>query len=162
MNGMRGLIVGSLLGAQLLLPTSGLTDIIGPDDPPPDGPPLVVSAQVPLYPDLLLKAKFDGEVRLRVTTDGERASTITFESGGKILFAAAEENVRTWQFEPHRPTTFVAVFSYKLLPDSLCFKEAPTVVLHLPTEVEVTSRGVAICEDLSTAGKRGESKGKAI
>ena len=157
-NGMRGLIVGSLLGAQLLLPTSALTDIIGPDDPPPDRPPLVVSAQVPLYPDLLLKAKFDGEVRLRVTTDGERASTIMFESGGKILFTAAEENVRTWRFEPHQPTTFVAVFRYKLLPDSLCFKDVPTVVLHLPTEVQVTSRGFAICEDLSTSGKRGDSK----
>ena len=90
-NGMRGLFVGSALGAHLLLPASALTDIIGPDDPPPDRPPLVVSAQVPLYPDLLLKAKFDGEVRLRVTTDGERASTITFESGGKILFTVAEE-----------------------------------------------------------------------
>jgi len=157
-NGTRGLIVGSVLGAQLLLPASALTEIIGPDDPPPDRPPLVVSAQVPLYPDLLLKAKFDGEVRLRVTTDGERASTITFESGGKILFTAAEENVRTWRFEPHQPTTFVAVFRYKLLPGSLCFKDVPTVVLHLPTEVQVTSRGFAICEDLSASGKRGDSK----
>ena len=157
-NVLRGLMVGSLLGAQLLFSTSALAGIVGPVDPPPDRPPLVVSAEVPVYPDLLLKAKFDGEVRLRVTTDGDRASTIAFESGGKILFAAAEENVRTWRFEPHQPTTFVAVFTYKLLSDSLCFKDAPKVVLHLPTEVQVTSRGFAICEDLSTSGKRGESK----
>ncbi len=156
--GMRSLMVGSLLGAQLALPTSAFADIIGPMDPPPDRPPLVVSAQVPLYPDVLLKAHVDGEVRLRVMTDGDHASIITFEGGRQIFFEAAEKNVRTWRFEPHQPSTFVVVFRYKLLADSLCFRDAPTLVLHLPTEVEVTSRGYAICEDLSTSPKAGDSK----
>jgi TonB family protein len=124
-------------------------------DPPPDWPPLVVSAQVPLYPPLLLRAHIHGEVRVRVTTDGDHATTIVLESGQQIFLEAAQENIRTWRFEPHPPSTFVAVFKYKLLPDSICFTDAPTVVLHLPTEVEVTSRGFAICEDLSTPTKSG-------
>ena len=150
--------VGSLLAVALVLVASASAKIVGPAEPPPVRPPLVVAAQVPLYPALLLKAHIDGEVRVRITTDGNQASNMALESGGTIFLAAAEENIRTWQFERHQPTTFVTVFRYKLLSESQCFTDAPTVVLHLPTEVEVTSKGLAICEDLAPSANAGGLK----
>jgi hypothetical protein len=150
---LRTNVVGGILSALLILSSSPLADIVGPAEPPPDFPPLVLSAQIPIYPAVLLKARFDGEVRVRITTDGDQAEAVTLESGPQIFLQTVKDNIRTWRFEPHRPTTFVAVFRYRLLPDSLCYDEAPTIVLHLPTEVEVTSRGRAICEDLSMSRK---------
>jgi hypothetical protein len=69
-----------------------------------------------------------------------------------MLITAAEENVRTWLFEQHSPTTFETTFRYKLLPskcDSNCncdSVEKGSVLLQLPTDVEVNAKSVQICD----------------
>ncbi len=121
--------------------------------------PVVVGAQVPFYPRILQTAHFDGAVRLRVTTDGRRALTINQLSGQPMLLNAATENIRTWQFEQHAPTSFEVSFRYRLLPstcDSACncdSTERPSVVLRLPSEVEISAPIVQTCDPFTSKVK---------
>jgi hypothetical protein len=114
--------------------------------------PSVVSASVPFYPRTPQMAHIEGVVRLRISTDGSRASTIEVESGPPMLAQAAQDNVKTWQFEHHNPATFEATFRYKLLPstcDSECncdSVEKGSVLLRLPTDVEVSAKEIRICD----------------
>lgn len=114
--------------------------------------PKVVSASVPFYPALARQTHIQGSVTLRVSTDGNRASAVQAENGQRLLVAAAMENVKTWQFDPHVPATFEITFHYKLLDakcDSECNCESvekESVVLRLPTNVEVSAVVVMLCD----------------
>ncbi|PYT57320.1 MAG: hypothetical protein DMG35_20485 [Acidobacteria bacterium] len=108
--------------------------------------PTVATAGVPFYPPVARVARIEGVVHLRLSTDGKRVSAISVESGPPALVQAAQENVRTWQFKDHSPTTFEATFRYKMLPESECAMDSGTVLLRLPTEVEVSARGVQTCD----------------
>jgi TonB family protein len=108
--------------------------------------PTVATAGVPFYPPIARVARMQGVVRLHVTTDGKRVSAISVESGPPMLAQAAEENVKTWQFKDHAPTTFAATFQYKMLPESECEMDSGTVLLRLPTEVDVSAKGVQTCD----------------
>jgi len=112
--------------------------------------PTVIGASLPLYPRTSQMAHISGVVRLRIATDGSRASSIEVESGQPML-AQAAKNVGTWRFEQHNPTTFEAIFSYKLLRskcDSECNCEGvekDSVLLHLPTDIELTAKELIVC-----------------
>lgn len=108
--------------------------------------PTIAIASVPFYPPIARVARMEGVVRLRLSTDGKRVSAISVESGPPVFVPPAEENVRTWQFKDHTPTTFEATFRYKMLPESECEMDSGTVLLRLPTEVEVSAKGVQTCD----------------
>ncbi len=114
--------------------------------------PKVVSASVPFYPRVAPAARIQGVVTLRLSTDGKRVSAIEAESGPPMLAQAAKENVKTWQFEPHTPMSFEVTFHYKLLSyecDSECrceSTEKESVLLQLPTHVEVSATLPMICD----------------
>ena len=99
--------------------------------------PMVASAQVPLYPQVARLANVEGVVHLKVTTDGHGVISTQVENGHKLLSAPAEENVRTWKFSVHEPTTFTVTYTYKLVTDLDATQNNPRVILKLPTEVEV-------------------------
>jgi len=107
--------------------------------------PLVKSGDMPFYPQLPRIAQIEGEVHLRITTDGLAVASVTVESGPPMLAKAAEENVKTWKFEPHKPTSFPVLFSYHLDKEMVTYSCDPdipddgTVVLKLPREVDITS-----------------------
>jgi hypothetical protein len=115
--------------------------------------PMVASAQVPLYPHVARIANVEGVVHIRVTTDGHRVISAQVEDGHKLLSASAEENVRTWQFSLHEPTTFTVTYTYKLVTDLEPTQNNPRVLLKLPTEVEVDTLRWP-----GTADMRGEVK----
>jgi Gram-negative bacterial TonB protein C-terminal len=108
--------------------------------------PMVVVAGVPFYPPTARIAHIEGTVRLRITTDGKKASVITVESGPPMLVSAAEENVRTWQFRGHEAVTFETTFNYKMLPESECDLDSGVVMLRLPTQVEVSAKAWKTCD----------------
>ena len=118
--------------------------------------PTVVVAQVPFYPEIPQKAHIDGLVRLHVTTDGKRTLVIDQLSGQPMLLKAAAENVRTWEFAQHTPTGFDVSFRYTLLPSMChsgcdCYSDEPaSVILRLPTEVEIRAPEVKICDPVTT------------
>jgi hypothetical protein len=112
---------------------------------PPQKLPVVKSGEMPFYPTLARTARVQGEVGLRVKTDGSSVVSVTSEYGNQLLAKAAQDNVRSWKFEPHEPTAFSTVFSYHLdteLATDSCDPDKPeneTVVLRLPAQVEIAS-----------------------
>ncbi|HUK42796.1 MAG TPA: energy transducer TonB, partial [Candidatus Acidoferrales bacterium] len=132
---------------------------LGPNPAKP-GMPSVTSASVPLYPRITQQAHIEGVVRLRISTDGNRVASVGVQSGQPMLAQAAQENVKTWQFEPHSPTTFDVTFRYNLLPskcDAECScdsAEKPSVLLQLPIEVEVNAKELTVCDPASTKSRQ--------
>ncbi len=117
--------------------------------------PVVLSASVPLYPRIPQAAHIEGVVRLRISTDGNRVASVEVQSGQPMLAQAARDNAKAWQFEPHSPTTFEATFHYRLLPSTCDAKcncdsaEKPSVLLQLPTHVEVNAKELIVCDSAS-------------
>jgi len=101
---------------------------------------MVASAQVPLYPPVARLANVEGVVHLKVTTDGHHVVSTQVEDGHRLLAALAEENVRTWQFSLHEPTTFTVTYVYKLVTKWEGDPNNPAVILRFPTNVEVSTR----------------------
>ena len=122
--------------------------------------PTVSSANVALYPRIVRQAHIQGVVRLRISTDGNRVASVEVQSGQPMLAQAAQDNAKTWRFEPHSPTTFEATFHYRLLPskcDAKCncdSAEKPSVLLQLPTDVEVNAKELVVCDSASNNPKR--------
>jgi len=100
--------------------------------------PMVTGAKVPFYPPLARAANVQGVVHVKVTTDGHRVIATHVEDGHKLLASAAEENARTWEFATHDPTTFTVTYHYKLDAKLKGDPDNPTVILRLPTEVEIS------------------------
>lgn len=92
--------------------------------------PKVVEHSEPMYPPLARQTRIQGDVRVKVTTDGELVLNAQAETGHPLLRKAAEDNARTWKFVAHPPGTFQVVFRYKLLSNnvSVGFLESPAIV----------------------------------
>jgi hypothetical protein len=125
--------------------------------------PMVAGAAVPLYPPLARVARVEGVVHVKITTDGHRVIATHVEDGHKLLAAAAEENARTWQFATHEPTTFTVTYQYKLDSKLKGNPNNPTVILRLPTEVEVSTMPPPPLDAASTsaAHEQGHADGLA-
>jgi hypothetical protein len=115
-------------------------------EPPQEALPTVTSAAVPLYPRTADLVHIEGIVLLQVSTNGARVSDVKVEAEPPMLAKAAADNVRTWEFSQHKPTTFKVKFSYRILPESGCYLDNSVVMLRLPTEVEVSTKGVRTCD----------------
>lgn|ERR1700719_3197811 len=122
--------------------------------------PKVASASVPFYPQVAPSARIQGAVTLRLSTDGKGVSAIEAESGPPMLVQAAKANVKTWQFELHAPTSFEVTFRYRLLSyvcESGCrchSEEKESVLLQLPTNIEVSATLPMICDPAEKISKR--------
>lgn len=81
-----------------------------------------------------------GMVVLQVTTDGHQVVDVKLTSGHPVLAPDAINNVRTWKFADHTPTTF-AVTYYYIHQDN--FKRDKTsncsAKMELPTKVHVVT-----------------------
>jgi hypothetical protein len=115
-----------------------------PDNGPPKEPlPTVTAGELPLYPRLAVTAAIEGTVRLRVSTDGEKATDVTVEEGQPMLAKAAQENLKSWRFAKHRPTSFETTFVFHLATETDCLNENDRVTLTLPARVDITATGAA-------------------
>jgi TonB family protein len=112
--------------------------------------PVVKSGDMPFYPPLANMARIQGDIHLRVTTDGSGVTSVVVESGQPMLARAAQDNVRTWKFEPHEPTSFSTLFAYHLLAEPNCKTDKSgngEVHLKLPTQVEIATNARGACYD---------------
>jgi TonB-like protein len=109
--------------------------------PQTDAPlPVVRAAEMPLYPHLARIARIEGTVRLQVWTDGSSVVKVQRTGAHKLLMDAAEENLKTWRFYPHKATSFDVVFVYSLEKEEVSGWVNPSIVLHLPTRVEIQTK----------------------
>jgi hypothetical protein len=83
-------------------------------------------------------------VRLAVTTDGVNIMKVAATGAQKLLLEAAEQNVRTWQFYPHKPQTFTVTFVYNLEKQEVSGLANSTVLLELPSRVEVRAKMASV------------------
>ena len=92
--------------------------------------PKVVQHSEPVYPPLARQTRIQGEVLVKVTTDGESVRDVQAETGHALLRKAAEDNARTWKFVAHTPGTFHVTFRYKLSSGNtdVEFLESPAIV----------------------------------
>jgi TonB family protein len=96
----------------------------------PEVLPRVVQHTEPMYPPLARQTRIQGEVRVKVTTDGESVRDAEAETGHPLLRKAAEDNARTWKFVAHTPGAFHVTFRYKLSSGSVDveFLKSPAIV----------------------------------
>lgn len=121
---MHTSIVGLALSLMLaIVPTAKAQDA-------PDALPKVVEHAQPVYPPLARQTRIQGDVRVKLTTDGESVTNVEAVAGHPLLRKAAEDNARTWKVAPHKPSSFVVTFRYKLASDDVEveFLEAPALV----------------------------------
>ena len=108
--------------------------------------PLVIAGKMPLYPLMARLARVQGVVKIKVTTDGEKVSSLDAESGPPMLVKFAKENILTWEFAKHKPTTFITTFEYLIEAPDQCMYSNGASVLNLPLEVRIRVRGVKTCD----------------
>jgi TonB family protein len=80
------------------------------------------------YPALARQARIQGQVRLRVTTNGHVVTDVAIAEGHPLLAQSAEQNVRTWKFVDHFPATFEVTFDFRILNISGTFLKQPGIV----------------------------------
>ncbi len=102
--------------------------------------PVVKSAEMPAYPNLARLARIEGTARIKVSTDGNSIVRIAADGAHKMLLGAAQENLKTWRFYPHKPQTFTLTFIFKLEPPEVYGPVNPTIQLDLPTRVEIRTK----------------------
>jgi hypothetical protein len=108
--------------------------------------PLVINGKIPFYPIMARAARIQGIVKIRVVTDGEKVTSADVESGPPMLARFAKENVLTWEFSKHKPTTFVATFEYEIEGANQCTYSNGSSILNLPLEVRINAKGVQTCD----------------
>jgi hypothetical protein len=102
--------------------------------------PKVVQHSEPVYPPLARQTRTQGDVRVKVTTNGESVRDAVAQTGHPLLCKAAEDNAKTWKFASTTPGTFYVTFRYKLLEGSVEveFLESPAIVEVLASPPEMS------------------------
>jgi hypothetical protein len=108
--------------------------------------PLVLAGKMPLYPIMARAARVQGVVKLKVTTDGKKVASVDVESGPPMLVKFAKENILTWEFTVHKPTTFVTTFEYIIEEPAQCDYSNDALTLKLPLEVRIIVKGLKTCD----------------
>jgi hypothetical protein len=108
--------------------------------------PLLTAGAMPLYPLVALHARIEGIVKIRVSTDGKKVSSLEVVSGPPMLSEAARNNILTWEFAEHRPTTFVTTFEYIIEDPPQCEFSNGTSVLNLPLQAHISAKGLETCD----------------
>ena len=114
------LALSVLLAAEAGVPAQESTEVL----------PKVVQHSDPTYPPLARQTRIQGDVRVKIATDGESVRDAEAETGHPLLRKAAEDNARTWRFVAHTAGTFHVTFRYKLLSGNVDveFLESPAIV----------------------------------
>lgn len=103
--------------------------------------PIVISASMPFYPDMARRARVEGIVRLRVTTDGARVEEVVVIGGPPLLTESARRNVETWEFGDGRARELEVTFHYVLESES-SHRAGGSVTIDFPYMVEVRAKVV--------------------
>jgi hypothetical protein len=138
--------------------------------------PLLIHAELPLYPVTARYAHFSGtvevqvtvekgevtdakvkSVRMRITNPNDPENRTKYDDRTKLAASAyltnsTLANVRTWRFQPENPaTTFIVTYVYRLdenKKEPLSENKNPSIQLDLPRLVQITARPLeGTCSD---------------
>ena len=146
--------IRKFVGVGLMIVAGMLSPIFA--QKPEQDVPLVVNGKMPFYPAMARAARIQGVVKIRVVTDGEKVISAVAESGPPMLARFAKENVLTWEFAKHKPTTFVAKFEYRIEESDQCTYGNGFTKLTLPLEVRIDADAVGSC-DLTETKRKGQN-----
>lgn len=102
----------------VLLSVFLITEVVASAHEPSELLPQVIQHDNPRFPPIARAAHVSGEVRVRITTDGESVTKVVAESGPPLLRKASEDNARTWKFAAHTPGTFEVTFDFRFLAEN--------------------------------------------
>jgi hypothetical protein len=104
------------------------------------GLPIVVAADVPMYPREAIDARTSATVRLSVSTDGQKAASVRVTGTLSPLTTSALDNIKTWRFASHEPASFDVTYRYAILTRGCEVPGRDThaaATLQFPTSVDV-------------------------
>ncbi len=104
---------------------------------------IVLHADVPRYLPIAAMARVSGIVRIRLTVkDGVVADMEPVCSASPLLTSAAQDNIRTWQFDPGATGSFASVYVYSFDDSVGTMPVNPRVEMQLPVRVKITTGAV--------------------
>lgn len=112
------------------------------------GLPVVVAADVPMYPRAAIDARTSATVRLTVSTDGQKVAAARVSGPQSPLTTTALENVKTWRFAPHEPASFDVTYQFTILKrgcEALGRDTHAAATLHFPTTIDVFAEVDGAC-----------------
>lgn len=110
--------------------------------------PVVIAADVPMYPRAALDARDSGDVVARVSTDGRQITTVHGSGRSSRLDTAAAENLKSWRFAPHEATSFDVTYHFEILTrgcEALGRDTHAAATLRFPTSVDVFAEVAGSC-----------------
>jgi hypothetical protein len=141
-----GVVIGSAQNGEkpstsdLLASSSGKLDDV-----------IVQRADVPLYPAIAKTARLSGIVRIHVVVkNGAIAKTQVDSKANSVLVAAAQQNLKTWQFAQSAEGSFEVAYVYELRKEQSSSPENPHIEMDLPHLVKIVARSSKpSCNDCS-------------
>lgn len=100
--------------------------------------PVVVDHADAKYPPIALVAHVDGDVRVRITTDGKSVTKAEAVSGPPLLVKAALDNAQSLKFVEHSPETFEVTYRFRVVHEGI-----NTSFVRWPDVVEITAAPTA-------------------
>jgi hypothetical protein len=157
---MRTTVVTTVLAIALGLSALGQTTQSATTSGDSMPYPMLIRAEIPLYPPAAWSAHLGGKIEIEVTIEKGavvdahvKHGMIELQGGGEksavnddqiklvpYLSLPSISNVKTWQFEPEGRITFIVTYVYKIEGEQTLQPENPKIELDLPRAVRVTAR----------------------
>lgn len=104
---------------------------------PVSSEPIVISASVPIYPELARAAGVAGDVRLLVTVVRGIVNKVEVQTGDRLLAQDASDNIKSWRFAETTDGKIETTFRYRLERRPVGANLNPRVELSLPGLVTI-------------------------
>ncbi len=105
--------------------------------------PVVMHADLPLYPPIARAARISGTVQVQVTVkDGAVVNTEVKSRANPLLVVPTLANLKTWQFWPKTDAAFLVTYIYTVEKKESDTVENPRIEMQLPNLVKITTRPV--------------------
>ena len=101
--------------------------------------PILISSQVPQYPESARKVGMEGVVVAEVEVKNGLVAKRAVKSGDRLLAEAVLETIATWRFGEGESGSFSSVFVFELHSDRSGSDKNPQLDLRLPTFARISA-----------------------
>lgn len=110
--------------------------------------PILLAADLPIYPPIWRTAHLSGRVVVRVTVEAGRVVGTDVKSGELHLQIPTVSNLKTWRFASDVSGTFTVTYTYTISGEESVGPTNPTVEILPSLDVNITARPVKpTCND---------------